>query len=180
MPSSRVAFLSRVISPLSVPWIELSWSLSHLSAICVVSLKVSGEGPLPRLGEGETVTLREVSHAYTIVLGQSTKAAGRTLPHRPELPLIGVPIDLTDDHRRLRAHILGQVKACELGASRVIDNTCKGLTYHPKILFACLRFVDGDNERQFFDLGRDLIQGHIDDLVVTLADTGKVVTQVLH
>ena len=86
------------------------------------------------------------------VLGDSRESGGVPLADRPELPLLPVPVELTEDHRGLGGRVLGQVVAGEFGSASLVDDADEGVADLAEALAALFRVVDRDRKDDLVDL----------------------------
>src|SRR4051812_32539289 len=104
------------------------------------------------------------SDVHAEVPGDTDQPGRVALPHRPELPLLAVAVELAEQHRRLGRRVLGEVVARHLGAAGAVDDPDERVADLAEALPPRLAVVDRDREDDLDHLGRDGTEIHVDRL----------------
>lgn len=124
---------------------------------------------LIRSGDVDPVLLAEAGEA-------SREAGGVGAEH----PLVTTLDQLGEHDDDLDGRIHVELVLGELLAAVGVDRTDVRVVDEAEVLLALDALVDGDGEDDLLGFGRDLLEVDLDDLVVAVADTGEVVTGVVH
>lgn len=93
-----------------------------------------------------------------------------------ELPLCAATVQLPEHHESLIGELVAKVVAGELFAGLFVIDADEGVTYRSEDLSALLGSPNDDREDDALDVIGDLVEEHLDSLVVALAATSAVVS----